>query len=551
MDRFLKDLIEQNTPKMNSDVVDGLAVKFIPFSEEYIDSIFRSAFRNNKSNNTGIEYLSYERCSPIEEFNETTKSRNNKRFVDLGRSDIFMVKYFMNFRGNPLPPRYIYLPFVGEGGSISLGGSKFFVYPVLSNKIISVTQSGTQTGVFIRLLRDKINFERLTQTILVDGRRESGQVIWANVYRKAVNLKNPPATTKAVSTNIHYLLAKHGFDGLCERYLGFIPVAGDNKTITTQTHPPCDWVICESTGIKPKSVVGAYYIASDLRIAIPRDKWTNSVANIIFGLFYIADNFPDRIKYKYLNNTPLWSILLGHIIFTGHYSEGKLFENIKEHFNSLDEYVDDLVSVKLKEIGYDCQDFYELLFIIVENFSLWVTKTDSINTMYGKELSILYDTLNSIITDIFKTSFKIKKKVSMKPDVTEKEIIELLNRGIRTGSIFNLVKSSAAFKQNISSVSYSGDHKFFKVTSTIIPQESNRGSSSGGGRVSVNDSNNKLHPSYAEAGGYLAITKSQPIGHGKINPYVKLDSRGTIIKDPLKEDLINRTQQMLMGNLKV
>ena len=47
----------------------------------------------------------------------------------MARSDVYLMKFLFSFNGVELPPRYIYLPFVGEAGTMFLGGSRYLVTP--------------------------------------------------------------------------------------------------------------------------------------------------------------------------------------------------------------------------------------------------------------------------------------------------------------------------------------------------------------------------------------------------------------------------------------
>jgi len=76
MHHLFRQLLEQESPKMNTVMVRGLAVNRVAKIEEYIENVFKSAA---KSFPPGLEYIGYRRCSPIEEYTESTRSRNNKR----------------------------------------------------------------------------------------------------------------------------------------------------------------------------------------------------------------------------------------------------------------------------------------------------------------------------------------------------------------------------------------------------------------------------------------------------------------------------------------
>ena len=109
MEASFNRLLEENTPKANPFVMNGLACHYLKEVEGYIDAVMRSAA---KSFPPQLTYEGYERCTPHEEFNEVTKVRNNKRIFNLAHSDLYMVKYKFKHNGVRLPDRFICLPFV-------------------------------------------------------------------------------------------------------------------------------------------------------------------------------------------------------------------------------------------------------------------------------------------------------------------------------------------------------------------------------------------------------------------------------------------------------
>src|SRR5687768_11868342 len=103
MDRELARLIDADTPKINPQIGNGLAVEHMKQCEKYLDDVFKAAAKGFPE---GLLYLGSERCTPQEEFDENTKIKGNKRVFDVARSDIYMVKYLFSYKGVPLPPRF-------------------------------------------------------------------------------------------------------------------------------------------------------------------------------------------------------------------------------------------------------------------------------------------------------------------------------------------------------------------------------------------------------------------------------------------------------------
>ena len=529
-------LIKKHTPLVNPRVANGIAVEHVKYAGEYINSVMVSAAQSFPE---GLEYVGCEQCTPQEEFNEVTRPRNNKRDIDIARSDLYLMKYYFRFKGVDMPPRYLYLPAVGEAGSIFLGGSRFIVSPVLTDRVISPGYN----NVFVRLLRDKVTFERLFHTMQINGARTTTQIIFSAIYRKTTEIKKMVRTTKAETTLTHYLIAKFGFTEAFKKFCHCVPVLGTTETITAELYPADKWVICSSIKIKPKTFIGDHYKPSNLAMAVPIENFSSVTKSMVSEFFYIVDHFPTRIVLEHVDNKTIWMVLLGHIIFSGVYGEGKLHGNILEHFNSLDEYMDNLVLSQLFDLGYKCSSFYDLLAIVLEHFNEWVINgSEQTNSLYGKELSVLYHMLFGITSAIFRTGFRLNK-IASKKALTIKEITEVMNKNLRSGLIYSITRNHV----NMSTIAYSGDNKFFKITSMMVPQDnaSNRLTRVKKSKSVTDDPSKKVHVSIAEVGSHLYIPKSSPRGDSRISPFVTISAAGTVVQNIENKVLLDKVAAMI------
>lgn len=530
MDDYLMAMVRDDTPKINPDIANGLATIHMKHVEAYLDDVIKAV---SKDFPEGLLYVGCQRCTPQEEYAFATNKKSNRRSFDISRSDVYLMKYFFKYNGEALPPRYVYLPFVNDGSFINIGGSRFTISPVLSDKVISLGM----TNVFVRLLRDKLIFERVPHNVIVNGNRETVQVIWSLIYHKPQNQKNIKPLIKANCTLVHYLLCKYGFSGVFKKFGNCEPIVG-GKEINKENYPEDEWVICESSGIKPKGVNDFNYTSSAIRIAIRVESFTPFVKSLVVGFFYIVDFFPSRVSTNYLNNTRLWIVLMGHILFSGSIGEGKLFNDVSEHFGSLDEYIDSIMHSKLKEIGYNCEDIYDLFAIVIDKFSEWIIRAkDEINTMYDKELNILYFVLMGITSSILKLHFKLKKAAAKKK-MEAKDVVGVMNLIMKPGVIFSITNQH----NGVSTISYSGDNKYFEITSMLVAQKSSNKQASSSDRANISDPSKRMHISVGEVGGYLSVTKSDPSGRSQINPHIRFDSKSTIVRDKSKQPLLDKVQ---------
>ena len=539
--------LDASTVKLNPILANGLAVAHLPMVEEFIDGVFRSIAGSFPDN---LKYLGCRRCTPAEEYREVTKTKFSKNIFDIATSYIYLMEYRFSFDNNIIS-RYMYLPYVGPAGTIYLSGSRFIISPILADKVISVTMTpNKETSVFVRLLKSKLIFYRTAHHYCVDGAVENIFIAWGTLYNKKPTTGQPKATTQAKSTLIHYLLCKHGFSGMFKRYTGIAPVLG-GKEITEEHYPTKDWVICESMKLHPKNSK-LLYEPSELKIAVRRSDYTRDVKNLIAGFFYIVDHFPTRITPTDAEQTQIWMVLMGHIIWSGHIGENRLYSDIQDHINSLNGYLDMFYARKLEAIGYPCTDIYELFYVVISKFDEWsLTADDKSSTMYDKELSILPFVCSEIISGINKFYFDLN--AAKKKELTEKKIVKLMNTNLRQGLIFGLSRSHG----EVSTQSTSGDNKALKLTTILVPQsKSSKATSknkanakgprtSSKSRTSIVDPSNHLHASILEIGGAWAIPKAEPNGRARLNTTVLIAEDGSTIRDPKYIDILDNLQQQI------
>lgn len=546
MDAFLMSRVREDTPKINPDIANGLAVKLQSRLERYLDDIIRGVAKNFIE---GLRYIGCVRCTPQEEYDFSTKmssnKSNNRRTFDIAKSDLYLVKFIFSYNGIMLPNRYMYLPFISDAGFMFISGSRFVISPVLSDVVISKGLN----NIFIRLVRDKITVERLPHNVYINGVRETIQVVWSLIHHK-IKKDTSRSSVKANTSLAHYLFCKYGVAETFKRFAGCNVIIGELE-INPTNYPPEDWTICSSVKLIPRGNKDANFAGTNIRLVFRNNEFNTLAKNLVAGFYYIVDNFPDRFRVDTLNDTTVWLITLGNILFiTG--TNSSQYVDAKEHLESLDEYMDEVVINKLSTINLFCTDIYQLFSIVITNFNDWVIQArDKVNSMYGKELSILYFLLEDITKAFIKLHYRLKKLANKKPGdgvnkkrLTERDITTAMMQILKPGIIFFIRKDNIG----VSNVSYSGDNKYFEVTSILATQKSNAKKTSSNDKKDTTNPAKRLHVSIAEVGGYLSFTKSEPSGHSQINPYVKTRDLGEIVeivRDPEKVTLLDSVQEMI------
>lgn len=533
MDKVLFAHIDKHFPKFNERVCNGFAVGEMQNVERYVDRIIRCA---EQSFPEGLVYRGFERCTPEEEYAFATAKRNNKQSFELAKSDVYLVKYYFDYFGEEIKPRYLYLPYVRDCGMITILGSNFQISPVLADKAISVGID----NIFVPLNRDKLTFKRLVHHLSVNGVRTNAYVVWSAIYhskRTARGLRQRK-TVDACSTNVHYLFCKYGLTRTFAEFANAEVIVGMDE-ITEEKYPQSQWRICTSVGIKPRGVKSKFYTPSKIKLAIRNEHFNPTTESMIAGFFYIVDHFPDRVFPEYVDDCSEWIRLMGHVIFATNESEGKLANNVEAHMDSLDDYVDAMSREELREEGILVNDIYELFVYIIENFSALVaTAGTSVATMYDKRLKVLRYVLMDIIKAIFNTMFDIKKH--SKKQLLKKDIVNIMNKQLKPELVIRMNRKHP----EVTSISSPGDNKIFKITSNVILQTSSMGTGRSK-KAALVEPSKFLHASIAEVGSYTNLPKSEPSGRSRINPYVHLGPDGSIERDPAKVELIEKTQKAI------
>lgn len=532
--------MDEVTPPINPDTANGLAV--IQLEPNRVLKMLETVQRNAaKSFPPGLTFVGVERVYPEEEYRMSTAQRSSKRMFDIAPTDIYPIRFRFEYEGEPLQPRYIYVPFCRQAGQMYFNGAKYMLAPVHNDIVFSVSHN----SIFVRFLRDKITFERLDYGYMTSGgRTELQHVVFAPIYRG----KGTARPVKAKTCMMHYLLCKFGFEQTWKQFAGFVPEYGDESTINEASHPSKDWVVAYSRAIKPRVINNAAWTVPTLRLAIPREYYTQNVKLMLAGFFYIVDHFPHRTTPRWIESakgdrdTYIWRIFLGHMNLEPGHSEIAMMEKMTSHIRSVDDYVDGFVTRQLREIGHDVSDTYDLLNLIMLRFSDWLNESvQNINSMYGKELNIPYFLLFNITRAMFDTMYELNQRLNIRRSLSAKDIENIFNSKFFP----NLFKRANRTCGAMINEPVANDNMAIRLTQIIVPQNKSDKSRPTSKTVDLNHASLKLHPSLASVGAYRNPPKSAPRGDARWNHHCPLDSTFRIQEDPELKPLLDQTNHLI------
>lgn len=547
MDIDFFDELQEEMPKFNQKILDGLAYSGLKRAKEDVDNLIRCA---EKSFPPGFEYIDSKICSPQKTYrvmsNSLTRSDRSGASVDLAPSNTYLVEYHFTFEGKPLYPRYFFLPYARKGGLITIVGKEFALSPVLADPCFSIGED----HVFIRTNRSPVTFKQVMTHFMVDGVPESRYVACSSLHHKGGgNDKRRESDViqvgKVATTMPHYLFCRYG---VLETFRKFARCDVIITNEQEQLENPLDkdkYVFISSTKIIPtwlKINFDYKHIASPIILAIPKNCYNALTLRLAGGFFYILDYFPEMTDIQELGGSWQWKVWLGHVLWGDQLGSHKLIENVEYHLDSLGEYVDIECRQRLMdEEGLDIQDIYELFVYIIVEIESMVSKSESeLASMFGKRLIVAPYVLRDIYEQIFRCMFEIINNRKRKH--TADDYNKILGKYFSPAKIFELRKTSQ--KAYVTSVSTPGDNMFFKITSRLVMQ-ARTSSGSRTQNLNVNDPMCWLHSSTAIAGNYGLLPKNCPLARNTINPTALLDEKDTILEKEHAKALERRIAEVI------
>lgn len=539
MDIALLNRIREITPKFNESIANGLAVEHmmgvnketgVNNTMAYIDRLIqvsRVFFPE------GLVYNGSQICSPIKHFEEITREYNSKRTANIARSDTYLVKYQFSYHGEPLIPRYILLPFVRDGGLITLNGATYNISPVLTDVGFSVLRG----SIYIPFRRAKSTFNRVPYHFYANNRREIVYVIWSTIHNEMNKRKKSDLDGRRYihSSLAHYFFCKWGVTQTFKQWGNVDVQIGRRKEFPKDEYNMKNYIISESSHLKDRHPAG------EICLVYPREQDSDFARMLVGGFFYVMDTFPNRFKEpSYADDINHWRLLLGNLVFGDFEHAGKLLENIETHLDhSFENSLDEITREELRGRNIYVNNIWELLYKIMTDLSHHFYQTSSDEaSMYNKRLTVLYYVLEQLnyAISMFGSAFQSRRDKTW----TAHEINERLKK------YFKLNTCIKEFNKHgeLDTVSYPGDNKIFRITSMLVPQDKAK-KSQNYGKGLITDASRVLHASIAEVGQFNNQPKNNPDGRSRINPMVQTEVDGTIRKRPEREELIEMTQKRI------
>lgn len=544
MNKDIHDYLEEVIEPWNEDVIYGLSRVMVPRLPSYLNKSFKSAIAGSSE---GIEYHGLRILTPEEDYRTTYEMQTAKPMHDVAKSDFYKTEIMLSFKGQKLSKRYLYLPFVGQGGMTTISGTRYYINPVLSDSVITPMS----TGVFVKVGRFKDHFTKKIVSIVCDGKQMSGEIIHSvNLFAGGKSVENTLGDIP-VSTTL-YLFAAYGVNTAFEKYANTDIKIGRGSNVKIP-----GYTVYESMKVQPTDLRNRdYYNPHDTYIAVPTAKDSRMAENLVTGLIYSLDVFPEQalelhkaLETKDLNaETFTWKNIMGRIWFHDNYPPSKIPASMATHVEDVKTYMDSHSIDVLATIGIEVVDFLDFMAVITEEFTSWsleareyrddiANKYLDINTYIGYAVSINFN----------KAVLEIKRKEVKRP-LTYNDVDSVFKKLLKPKLPHRII-SGRGVTIAVSSVDNTSDNMLPKITTYMDNQNRATG---------VVRSSNRVFPpalwgmraSHALVGTSLFPNKHWPTPLGKINTNIRIKSNGQFIFDKESKKQMKIIDSLLLGAVK-
>jgi len=515
MDIRLGELMGTTVPRMNHDLCSGIAEVQMKNVEHYLNFVMAGAAASCPE---GLKYVDLRRCTPQEEFREITRALKPKRAYELSKSDVYMVKFMFTFKGVEMRPRYSLLPFVGPGGIIHLNGTQYKVSPVLGGRILNIDKN----VVYLTTPKSPMAFDRTGVFCKVDGRTTMADAVHSKFY----NMSKVDRPTKIDTTLMHYILAEYGLSVTLLKYFKVDAILIDTDPTDYINSP--DYKVFSSTRLPALTKSMRQDTTCDISIIVPIANYTKSLDPIIGAVFYIMDQCSDSVQLCDVDDPELWLRLLYRFIFKKPDAPSTEHEKMVAHMDSVRHSLDPLTKELLMNEGILCNDIFELFTYMQYNLHDLIIHND-VGSMYDMELSTVKHLTYHIVCNINNVMYELKRLTGDR--ITEDNIYKIMNTSFHKDSIFTVSKHAELSSDDIAS-----DCKPYGATCNIISQSKAATAGISQKHTStLNDHSHLLHPSQTEVATYLMMSKAEPTGRGKGNPFLNMSGRHYVSARPSLE----------------
>lgn len=538
--------IEATMPPFNRVIVEGFHQKEFENGLHYFDHSLRLIFKSIEKR--GVFFRDVKRVPPREYIEYLNKS--STKIFDIHKETLYPCKILFDYQDKsgkiiPLNPAYVMLPWCDKHGDMWLRGVHYSLQFVLAERGLPVTK---ENSLFVKVLgfKFKIGVEHFkydqvfTETANALTRTADINLAANRFYSptEARKIKDNKTPTPLLAW---YVFANMGFTRAMETYGECDFEVGPTDALIAECKASDRWeIITRSSSPNVKYLgdpIGIDYAVA-VRNKSPKRKELSSMAlQYASALLFVIDCLSSYFDIDSIDKPDYWKLIIGRCSVKAGDSNEYIMRLMHEHFDSINEYLDEDSIKKLASQSIVVSNMFDLFNYIIANRSEIVQTTDRASAFF-KELASLEFTLDKLIT----AANSFKHDIKNSSELSQKKVSRFLNNNFHIKEIDN------ARTTNLIQEPTPSDNPFIDYGLGCMPQHkvyTGVGNKKKRGDFDTTDSACFTHPSLPFVHSYLRVTNPYPDGRGYLTPCLHLINEKVTGLAPEFKELYDMTDARL------
>lgn len=536
------DAVSDNLPQFNRYTLKGYRQDKIREIPDALDMVFSEAVKRYGYTPTGeqeVIYKGHRFLTPEECLAMDASNPKYSAFVDILRTEQVVMQLIFEHRGVEFYT-HVHIPYLCED-SIIINGSKYYVMFALTDKVFYHIVKNH--GIGIKILCAHLRFWRMFRYSFVST---SGHVYGDHIVITKIHLREYKYTADDLQTALLlYPLVRFGLRETLSRYeLDPASVEVVTEPLAGDLEHEYFYIPLTTDEEKTKQKNGIYIKAHVDLLQSANTSGSRIGMQVVTALHYILTYFQkcketiytDRVKLvDFLMNDPentVYKVILGKTVFGINYeSEIQVAGHMRDHLQSLELYMDPETKRKLKTIGVECDDVYDLIHYVSLHMDEYVANYFPSN-VYNKQMNVLDLLMGNMVNSLFIRIYKqTNNRKGDRPYMTEQ-----IANSLKVGSkIFSKIYScSSLIAGNPSVYNDNGLLTVFgrrkRATFTTTKANGTNKSKKGGRDVYLlQDPEHRIHSSLYIVESGTRTQTTDPTKSGTINGFLVVTPDGELI----------------------
>ena len=487
------DTVTETVPKINEYLLYEYRAQKIGLILQSVDEIFQeteNVFRGE------VKYNGYHICTPEERLEHLKEFKRGN--VQIMQTTDILVRFEFEFEG-VLRYSHVGIPFLYNKRVYCTGNEVYPIFAIIEKGCVNVIKHKITVSLMKNVLLFWRNPKHETAVITEAGKKLSAIILHCKIHNDS---------RKTVPSLI-YVLAKYGFTHTMEKF-------GFGQSI---------YVVPTREMIADK---GWDYIK------LPNDYAIKYDVNILKGvhgprlLVTLEQIFKQPVRHTIheLENVNYYRLVFGYMAFGKSTNLAQQLSKVQEHIGACDIMLDRPAKLQLQSINIDVDNIYDLIVDISKKTDSWIKNYNTVDLSKKKVASLellLAQYTRSIFHKVLRMTSRSQKGI----------------RGNAVGGFTSIASKSVGEyiygnKMFVNSSDRANDNFLFTIGLKKIRSENNleistnkKGKSQPPKEVLV------AHDSQLFVESVNMLPSSNPVISGEINPYLKIDQNGNIIKSKI------------------